>query len=52
VKQLIEKEEDTMKWGIGLIVLCIFAFLLTLMPVAAVFEVPEGAVTFEYLGLS
>lgn len=52
MKHLIEKGEDNIKWGIGLVVLCIFAFLLILMPAAAVFEVPEGAITFESLGLS
>jgi len=41
-----------MKWGIGLIVLSIFMFLFILMPETAVFEVPEGAKTFESLGLS
>ena len=52
MKYLIEKGEDNIKWGIGLVVLCIFAFLLILIPAAAVFEVPEGAITFESLGLS
>ena len=52
MKHLIEKGEDNIKWGIGLVVLCIFAFLLILIPAAAVFEVPEGAITFESLGLS
>ena len=46
------KEEDNMKLGIGLVVLYIFALILVSMPVAAVFEVPEGATIFESLGLS
>ena len=48
----MEKGEYNMKWGNGLVVLCMFAFLLILMPATAVFEVPEGAITFESLGLS
>lgn len=41
-----------MKWGIGLVVLCIFTFFLISMPAAAAFEAPEGAITFDSLGLS
>ena len=41
-----------MKWRTGLVVLCIFVLMLVLLPAAAVFEVPEDAVTFESLGLS
>jgi len=52
MKYLIEKGKDNMKWGIGLVVLCIFTFLLISMPAAAVFEVPDGAITFDSLGLS
>jgi len=52
VKRFVKKEEDNMKLGIGLVVLYIFALILVSMPVTAVFEVPEGAIVFESLGLS
>lgn len=41
-----------MKQGIRLVALYLFALVLVSMPVIAVFEVPEGAIIFESLGLS